>query len=158
MQQDKSNNGKRERMSMCTSVYVFLNNTKQMFAPLYILRSSDKMHPLQYAWDWINSLLNEFHCWAEHKMLIIHSRCLLRFCGHHSHHLSYFLNGSLCISQAISSRHDFLWGSHFLTWILSMWPACPVHTDTPVQPVWQPVYCWFYGMAKVQYLKPDSVV
>lgn len=49
--------------------------------------------------------------------------------------LCYFLNGYLCISQATSSRLYFLWGSHFLTWIVSMWPVCPVHTDTPVQPV-----------------------
>lgn len=66
--------------------------------------------------------------------------------------LLYHLNRSLCISQAISSRPDFLWSSHFLSWITSMWPACPVHTDAPAQPVWQPVYCWSYSMAVVQYL------
>lgn len=70
-------------------------------------------------------------------------------------HLLYHLNGLLCISQATICLPDFLRGSHFLSRIVSMWPSCSAHTDTPVEPVWQPVYCWSYGMAVVQYFNLD---
>lgn len=76
-----------------------------------------------YVYDWINTLLNECHCWA---------RCKNPFSPFFKSprpsqlfDLLYYLNGSLCISQAVISQPDFLWGSHFLSWIISMLPACP---------------------------------
>lgn len=164
----KATNGKRERMSMCASVYVvffFFNNTKCLPCFTYywdqVTKDAKKEAAklILYVQVWINSLLNEFHCWLKRKIFnTINSHCFvywcfcIRCCNHHSYFPSYNLNGSLCISQAIRSLPNTLWGSHFLSWILSMWPACPVHTDTPVQPVWHPVYCWSYGMVIGQYL------
>lgn len=38
-----------------------------------------------------------------------------------------------------------------LCWTLSIWPACPVHTEGPVQPVCQSVYCWSSALAALQH-------
>lgn len=54
----------------------------------------------------------------------------------------YYLNGSLCVSVWFPARR---W---VLSWIISMWPACPLHTDTPVDPV----SCWSHIVAPVQRL------
>lgn len=153
MRQDKSNKReawKDEYVCICLRLFFLTIPSKCLLRFTYwdqVTKDAKKeaARYILYVYDWINSLLNGSHCLTQRK-IYIHSHCSI-------FHLLYYLSGSLCISQAVMSPPDFLWGGHFLSWICSMWPACPVvHTDTPVQPVWQPVYCWSYGVAAVQHL------
>lgn len=93
-------------MSMCASVYAFSNSAEQMFAPLYILRSSDKrckgrsckMHPLcikldKQSVEWMPLLSTVEDVWYHPFSLFWNILWPLQL-----FHLLYFLNRSLCLS------------------------------------------------------------
>lgn len=90
--------GKRERMSMCASVCVgfFFFKIQQMFALLYILRRSDKR-------------CKERSCWRKNKRFVErvfrHAQWSFKVypLSQYCFYSLYCINGSLCISQALTS-------------------------------------------------------